>query len=87
MSTLKQRIFTNWHLARIMRLGIGIMLLIMGIQNKDWAMGLFSVFFLYQAVTDTGCCSSQECNTPAKCEAKGTVTNVPDQDIEYEEIK
>ena len=87
MSTLKQRLLTNWHLTRIMRLGIGIMLLVMGIQNKDWAMGLFSVFFLYQAVTDTGCCSSQGCSTPARREAKGTVNNVPDEDIEYEEIK
>ena len=64
MSTLRQRLFTNWHLMRISRAAIGIMMLVMGIQNKDWAIGLFSIFFLYQAVTDTGCCGSRECYIP-----------------------
>ena len=72
---------------RIMRLGIGIMLLVMGIQSRDWVMGLFSVFFLYQAVTDTGCCGTAGCNTPRdriRVSNKDTdLTNI----IEYEEIK
>lgn len=87
MSTLKHRLLTNWHLARIMRLGIGIMLLVMGIQNKDWAMGLFSVFFLYQALTDTGCCGSQACYTPPAVKNKGYLNTGQDEDVEYEEIK
>ena len=83
MSTLKQRLFTNWHLMRIMRLGIGAMLLVMGVQNKDWAMGLFSIFFLYQAVTDTGCCGSQGCYTTPVAKEKA----LPGEEVEYEEIK
>jgi hypothetical protein len=87
MSTFKERLLTNWHLMRIVRLGIGTMMLVMGIQGKDWAMGLFSVFFLYQAVTDTGCCGSRGCSTPPR---RGMAS--PDQaritdTIEYEEIK
>ena len=87
MSTLKERLFTNWHLMRIMRLGIGIMMLVMGIQGKDWALGLFSTFFLYQAITDTGCCGTQACSTPkerSKINAAGNAEEVP---VEYEEIK
>jgi len=64
MNQLKQRLFTNWHFTRIFRLGIGIMLVAAGIQSHDWMMGVVSLFFLYQAVTDIGCCGSQGCYTP-----------------------
>ena len=84
MNTLKQRLTTNWTLVRIMRLGIGAMLLTAGIENKDWAMGLFSLFFLYQAVTDTGCCGSQGCYNPP---TGRQVDNTREEEIEYEEIK
>ena len=65
MSALKQRLFTNWHLIRIFRLSIGLMLLAAGIQSRDMIVGLFSTFFLYQAITDTGCCSVKGCYTPS----------------------
>ncbi|MCD6012124.1 MAG: hypothetical protein K0Q79_1986 [Flavipsychrobacter sp.] len=84
MNTMKQRLFTNWHLMRILRLGIGIWLLIAGIIMKDWAAGFFSVFFLYQAVTDTGCCSASGCSPMVNKTGK-KVTDVPE--TEYEEIK
>jgi hypothetical protein len=86
MNTLKQRLLTNWSLPRIMRLGIGTMLLVMGIQSRDWAMGLFSVFFLYQAVTDTGCCGSGACYAPPASKNKMTASE-GEKEIEYEEIK
>ena len=85
MNTLKQRLLTNWHLMRIVRLGIGIMFLVMGFQGKDWAMGLASIFFLYQAVTDTGCCGTQGCYNPPASKKK-TAPIVQEQ-VEYEEIK
>lgn len=86
MNSLKQRLFTNWHLVRIMRLGIGMMLLVAGIQNKDWAMGLFSLFFLYQAVTDTGCCGTKGYCPPA-VKRNPNATSIQTDQIEYEEIK
>jgi len=85
MNTFRQRLLNNWHLMRIMRLGIGTMMLAEGIQSKDWAIGLFSFFFLYQAVTDTGCCGSQGCNTGYT--RGGTKPAVKTETIEYEEIK
>ena len=62
MSHIKQKLLTNWHIMRIMRTGIGVMLLVTGIYSRDWAMGLFSVFFLYQGVMNTGCCGSGNCS-------------------------
>jgi hypothetical protein len=85
MNTLRQRLFTNWHIMRILRFAIGLWMLIMGIQSRDWAMGLFSSFFLIMAVTDTGCCGSQGCGVPP-ARTKVSDKKVLD-DIEYEEIK
>lgn len=85
MNTWKQRLLTNWHLMRVMRLGLGIMMLVMGVQSKDWAIGLFSVFFLYQAVTGTGCCGAGGCDTPVQNKGKAPLQDVTT--IEYEEIK
>jgi hypothetical protein len=82
MNSIKQKLFTNWHLMRIMRLAIGLWMLVVGIQTRDWAVGLFSTFFLYQAITDTGCCGSQACNTPSVRKKEEIVS-----EIEYEEVK
>ncbi|MCF8448438.1 MAG: hypothetical protein K9G49_01095 [Taibaiella sp.] len=84
MSTFKERLFTNWHMIRIIRGGIGLAILIMAFQSKDWMLALFSSFFLYQAITDTGCCGTQGCAPAAKPTKPGITIDTP---IEYEEIK
>jgi hypothetical protein len=84
MDSIKQRLLTNWHLMRIIRLAIGVWLLVVGIQTHDWPVGLFSIFFLYQAVTDTGCCGTQGCYTSA---SKPAAKREGTEDIEYEEVK
>ncbi len=72
MSAFKERLFANWHLMRIMWLGIGIMMIVGGIQGRDWAMGLFSVFFLYQAVMNKGCCGDLACDNRRVAHKKRT---------------
>ncbi len=85
MNTIKQRLLTNWHLMRIFRLTMGIWLLVMGIQARDWMVGAFSVFFLYQAITNTGCCGDQGCYAPRKKAGKQlSEAEIP---VEYEEVK
>jgi hypothetical protein len=64
MNTLKQRIFTNWHLMRIIRLGLSVWLLVMAIQSKDAAVGALALFFLITAITGVGCCGPQGCSVP-----------------------
>jgi hypothetical protein len=82
MNTIKQRLLTNWHVMRIVRLAIGVWMLVVAVQTRDWVVGLFSAFFLYQAVTDTGCCGSQGCYAPPVRKAKALT-----EEVEYEEIK
>ena len=83
MDTLKQRLFTNWHLMRVIRLGLGIWVLVMAIQSKDWVMGIFSAFFIYTALAGVGCCGPQGCYVP---DAKAAHT-AKTCDAVYEEIK
>ncbi len=85
MNTFKERLLTNWHIMRVFRLGIGVWMLVMAIQTHDWAIGLFSAFFLYQAVTDTGCCGTQSCYAPPVKPATKKINAI--EDTEYEEIK
>jgi hypothetical protein len=86
MNGLKNKLLTNWHLMRILRAGIGVMLLVTGVQSKDWAMGLFSIFFLYQAIADVGCCGASGC-APRSGAKKTGAAKYSDGAIQYEEIK
>ncbi|HLP22212.1 MAG TPA: hypothetical protein VK174_17980 [Chitinophagales bacterium] len=82
METIKQNLFTNWHLMRLLRLFIGVTIAVQAFQMHDAIMGFFSAFFMFQAVTNTGCCGAQSCAAPI---AKDN----PDQTeiVEFEEIK
>ena len=87
MSSIKQRLLTNWHFMRILRLGIGIMMAVMAIQSKDPMIGIFSVFFLYQSVTDTGCCGTQTCYMPGNEKNIKTKLIENNGDNGYDEVK
>ncbi|MFB9841771.1 hypothetical protein [Mucilaginibacter ginsenosidivorans] len=82
MNTLKQRIFTNWNLVRVIRLGLGVWLLVMSVQAKDMAMAFFSAFFVATAIGGIGCCGVNGCAVP-----NGNGTAGPPNEIDYEEIK
>ena len=62
MNELKLRLFYNWYLIRIMRLAIGSMMLTMSVPSKDWMLASFGAFFLFQAITDTGCSGTRSCS-------------------------
>jgi len=64
MTTLKQRIMSNWHSARIIRLVIGVCMLAWSIQMLDWTIGLLSLLFMWMALSNTGCCGAQGCAIP-----------------------
>lgn len=83
MSAWIDRIKTGWHPMRLMRAGIATMLLVTAFNYADWPMGIFGLFFLFQAVTDTGC-GLQGCSTPGKYRKADSNTAV---EVEYEEIK
>lgn len=78
---LKQMIFNDWHFMRWLRLGLGIFVAVQAIQMHDTLSGLIAFFFLYQAVTNTGCCGSGGCAVPT------TTKNVNQiEEVEFEEV-
>ncbi|MBS1530352.1 MAG: hypothetical protein JSU01_08595 [Bacteroidetes bacterium] len=83
MNTIRQRLLTNWHFMRILRLVLSIWILVMAIPARDWAMGLIGVFFLYTALAGVGCCGPAGCYVPER--GKDMKNNIKDTD--YEEVK
>jgi hypothetical protein len=82
MNTWAQTFFTGWHFMRWFRLAIGIYAVGQAILMHDSMIGFLGAFFLFQAVTNTGCCGTQACAAPnakRKTEAEET--------IQFEEIK
>ncbi len=64
MNTLRQRVFTNWNFVRFLRLGLGVWILVMAIQSRDWPIGLLSGLFIWMTLTNTGCCGANGCVVP-----------------------
>ncbi len=82
MNKIKQLLVTDWGFMRILRLGLGIFIGYQAVTTHDALSGMIAAFFLFQAVTNTGCCGSQSCSTaPAKDDADNT------EEVVFEEIK
>jgi hypothetical protein len=82
MQTFKQILFTGWNFMRWLRLIIGIIFAVQGIQLHDSITGFIGAFFLFQAITNTGCCGVGGCSVPGK-KRTDTLT----EDAQYEEVK
>lgn len=61
MNTLKQWLFTDWHIMRLVRLGIALVLGFQAWQVHDGWLALLSGLFLLQAATNQGCCGTGGC--------------------------
>ncbi len=59
--TIKYNLLNNWNIVRAIRLAISIFIVVQAIQLHDVLFGLFGCFFLYQALTNTGCCATAGC--------------------------
>ena len=78
----KTQLFSNWHFMRWLRLVLGGYIAYQAILNHDPLAGMIAVFFLFQALTNTGCCGSGTCAVPLS-EQKNKDTT----EVEFEEIK
>ncbi len=83
MDYIKDTVLTNWHVMRWLRLGLGLFMGFQAIQVHDPFAGFISLFFLYQAATNTGCCGVGGCAVPVSSAAK--LDKI--EEVEYEEIK
>ncbi len=66
-SYIKTQLLANWHPMRWVALGVGLFLIAGAIASAEPALGLLAIFFLFQAVTNTGCmvghCTGGSCHT------------------------
>lgn len=73
MEAIRQTLLTNWHFMRWFRLGIGIFMAIQAVQLHDVILGLIGTFFLYQAITNSGCCGARGCAVGVKRNANNEI--------------
>ena len=79
---IRETLFTDWNFMRILRLGLGIYISIQAVETQSMISAIFALFFLFQAITNTGCCGSNGCAVPIK---KNNSSKT--EEIEYEEVK
>ena len=79
---IRETLLTDWNFMRILRLGLGIYIAIQAVENQSMISAIFAVFFLFQALTNTGCCGSNGCAVPIKKN-----NSVKTEEIEFEEVK
>ena len=78
----KETLLSNWDFMRLLRLGLGIYIAIQAVETRSLLSGVVAGFFIFQALTNTGCCGSNACAVPPK-KNKSNRT----EKVDYEEIK
>jgi hypothetical protein len=78
----KETLLTDWNFMRILRLGLGIYISVQAVETQSILSGVVAVFFIFQAITNTGCCGSKGCAVPLKKNNSDKI-----EEAEYEEIK
>lgn len=81
METLKYNLVNNWNVIRLIRLALSIIIIVQAVQIHDVLFGLFGSFFLYQALSNTGCCGVNGCAPSVNKSVSGT------EEIEFTEVK
>lgn len=78
----KEILLTDWNFMRILRLGLGIYIAVQAVETQSTILGIFAVFILFQAITNTGCCGSNGCAVPIKKNNSDKI-----EEVDYEEVK
>lgn len=71
----------NWDLMRVLRLGLGILIIVQGVMAKEWLLVGLGGLFALMPLMNIGCCGPTGCSTPAPRSSKKT------EDITFEEVK
>ena len=82
MQAFKQILFTGWNFMRWLRLILGIIIAAQGIKLHDAVSGFIGEFFLFQALSNTGCCGMGACSVPLNTRKTDAA-----EDTAFEEIK
>ena len=78
----KETLLQNWNFMRFLRLGLGIYIAVQAVETLSIFSGIVAVFFIFQAITNTGCCGSNGCAVPTK-----KSNSAKTKEVEFEEIK
>lgn len=81
----KDDILSNWHTMRWVALAIGVFLAAMAIVDQDVLTGLFSAFFLVQALTNSGCMVASSCGVPVQSTSEKELNS--ENPVDFTEIK
>ncbi|OJU74805.1 MAG: hypothetical protein BGO09_04320 [Bacteroidetes bacterium 47-18] len=73
---------SNWNFMRIVRLALGIMIIVQGIQVQEWLFVVLGGLFSLMPVLNIGCCSASGCSTQIPKNNKNVT-----EEIAYEEVK
>ncbi|MCU0333845.1 MAG: hypothetical protein MUF62_02215 [Chitinophagaceae bacterium] len=78
------RLTTNWHFARLLRLVLGILVVVQSVQmNEKWFV-VIGALLAALAIFDLGGCNSSACATPTARQRH--VARTTKQETTYEEV-
>jgi len=75
MLNIKQMIVSNWHFMRVLRLGAGLFIAYQAWQDGTILVGLLGSIFIFQAISNTGCCASGTCAVQSGKETRNSRHN------------
>lgn len=81
------RILVGWNLIRWLRLVIGAYFAVQAIATQEIFSGVIAAFFLYQAITNTGCCGTSGCAVPNTKNNPGKSKEVELIEVDSNELK
>lgn len=64
LQTLRKKLLNNWHLARAIRLILGLTLLVQALETFEITYGIIAGLLLYQVYSNTGCGGKSSCQLP-----------------------
>lgn len=83
---MKDILFKNWHVMRIIRLVLSVILLVEAVQMKEPLLGAFGGIFLLMTLFNAGCGTASCCGTNDNCNTTPAKQNTK-KEIEFEEVK
>lgn len=79
-----KRLLQSWHLVRIIRLVLGIIITWDAIKTGNWAIATIGILLVLATIANVGCCM-----TPGYRTGKTAPVNIANlaENIEYEEVR
>jgi hypothetical protein len=78
-----QRLISGWNFMRLIRLALGLVIMVQGVQNHDYAVAGLGILFALMPLFNIGCCAGSACYTSPSSKALKTEKS---GEIEYEQI-